>query len=274
MNTIKPIHRLHVGIIDPHITQERSIVHVTEYQILADDIARSNTVFDPRMGPFGYGRTCATCHSSYHECPGHFGHIQCIQPFFQPFFLTKIYKIIQKSCWNCFHPCLTTMCFRCDHRQGKWYRSGTLKDQFYHRAGRTKKEVSSTDIMKILKLYDNENPSQQPASWLLTTVLPVMPPASRPSILHKGRWMHNSLTHTYCNIIKENKVLQAFVEQGQPSHIINTQWRRTQNVLYKIYDVKPSTTDRLYVEGIRQRLDGKQGRFRKNLMGTCYQLTI
>jgi DNA-directed RNA polymerase beta' subunit len=121
--------------------------------------------------------------------------------------------------------------------------------------------------MRILSLYDDAHPSGQSSKWLLTTVLPVLPLVARPSIMYKSKWMHSSLSHTYCAIVKENEVLQAFLQQGQPPHIIQTQWRRTQNAIYNLYDVKPNATDRIYREGLRQRLDGKQGRFRKNLMG-------
>ena len=107
-------------------------------------------------------------------------------------------------------------------------------------------------------------------SWLITTVLPVLPPCSRPSILNKGNWCHNSLSHCYSNVVKENNVLNVFLQQNQASHIINQQWRRVQDQIYKIYDVK-NVTETAYMEGIRQRLDGKQGRMRKNLVGKfCY----
>lgn len=103
-------------------------------------------------------------------------------------------------------------------------------------------------------------------AWLLTTILPVMPPCSRPSILNKGNWCHNSLSHSYSNIIKENNVLQVFIRQQQPPHIINQQWRRCQDQIYKLYDVR-NANETAYMEGIRQRLDGKQGRMRKHLVG-------
>ena len=263
----KQLKSLQIEILDPDVIELRSVVEVTDHRMPSENSGRLNTVFDPRIGPFVYGDTCATCNSSYNNCPGHFSHLICILPFYQPFFLNRVYHIIQTSCWNCLNQCDTTTCIHCDSKQGKWKRTGIFKDQFYHRVDSTKKFVTSTDVMTILKYFDATTPSAQPRQWLLTTVLPIIPLASRPSILHKSKWLHNSLSTTYCSVVKENKVLLAFIRQGQPSHIIQTQWRRCQDIIYNIYDVKPAANNQKYCEGIRQRLDGKQGRYRRNLMG-------
>jgi DNA-directed RNA polymerase II subunit RPB1 len=141
-----------------------------------------------------------------------------------------------------------------------------FKDKIIHKAEGMKKEYTTSDIQQILKKYDEINKPEQPASWLLTTILPVMPPCSRPSIMNKNAWCHNSLSHSYSNIIKENNVLGVFLRQHQPQHIILQQWRRCQDQIYKIYDVR-NMQETTYMEGIRQRLDSKQGRMRKHLCG-------
>lgn len=269
MQPLKQICSLNIAVCDPDLIQHRSVVEVTSYQIPTNTDARLNTVFDPRFGPFGYGQNCATCHCDYHECPGHFGHIQLVKPFFQPFFTNSVYTIVKNACWNCFQPlrCGCTTCGACGSVQGKWHRDGVFKDTFSHRVHDTKKVLTSTNVYTILQKHDAMNPEQRPSTWLLTTVLPVLPLASRPSVLHNGKWMHNSLSHTYTTIVKENEVLRAFVLQNQPQHVIHTQWRRMQDMVYNIYDVKPNDNSKAYREGFRQRIDGKQGRFRRHLLG-------
>tara|TARA_B110000211_G_C14013107_1_gene524138 strand:+ start:184 stop:1032 length:849 start_codon:yes stop_codon:yes gene_type:complete len=260
----KQLRRVEISILDPDTIEQTSVIHVIRSSVSFDE--RKETVFDPRMGVTHYTETCGTCACNMNDCHGHFGHIRLNLPFFQPFFINRIYKILQKTCWSCFHPCPTNQCSCCYRKQGKWSRDGVFKDRIYHRCGTVKKEYSTTDIQQILSIYDQENKPKQPLAWLITTVLPVLPPCSRPSILNKGSWSHNSLSHTYANIVKENNVLRVFIDQMQPPHIIHQQWRRCQDQIYKIYDVR-NMNETVYMEGIRQRLDGKQGRMRKHLVG-------
>ena len=119
----------------------------------------------------------------------------------------------------------------------------------------------------MLKSYDQQHPDQhQPREWLLTTVLPVIPIVARPLVRSRDMHSHNSLTLTYSNIVKEKRLLAIFLKQNRAQHIIKQQQTRLQNTVYKIYDVKNQNEGK-YLEGIRQRLDSKQGRFRKNLLG-------
>ena len=253
-----------ITVLDPYVLENISVCKVCQTSVTFDK--RENTVFDERLGTVSYNETCKTCHCNLDDCTGHFGHIELSLPFFQPFFLNEVYKIVQKTCWSCFNPCDGQICPECTKKQGKWSRDGAFKDKIIHRCGRIKKEYSTTDIEKMLTLHDKKFQPEQPTAWLLTRLLPVIPPCSRPSILNKGMWCHSSLSHTYSNIVKENNVLAIFLKQNQPKHIINQQWRRCQDQIYRVYDVK-NCNESTYMEGIRQRLDGKQGRARKHLVG-------
>jgi len=249
-----PLHQVQkfvIEVLDPNTISEYSVRHITRSSVSFEE--RIDTVFDPRFGAIGYGERCGTCHSDQSDCSGHFGHIVLNMPFYQPFFLTHIYKTIQKSCWSCFHPLEHNRCKHCGKKQGKWSRDGVFKDKIIHRCGNVKKEYSTLDVQQILNNYDQHHRPEQPVSWLITTVLPVIPPCSRPSIMNNGCWCHNSLSHSYANIVKENNVLGVFMQQNQPPHIIYQQWRRCQDQIYKIYDVR-NMNETTYMEGIRQRL--------------------
>jgi len=248
---LKTIKRFIIEILDPDIIEQSSVREIVRSTVSFEE--RTGTVFDPRLGTVGYGERCGTCNSDVSDCPGHFGHIRLTMPFYQPFFLTHIYKIVQSSCWSCFSQLQGSDCPSCGKKQGKWSRDGVFKDKILHRCGHVKKEYSTLDVQKILKRYDQQKNPTQPASWLITTMLPVIPPCSRPSIMNNGSWCHNSLSHSYANVVKENNVLGVFIQQNQPSHIIHQQWRRCQDQLYKIYDVR-NMQETTYMEGIRQRL--------------------
>jgi len=261
---LNPVGKFVIEVLDPHTIREFSVREITRSSVSFDE--RNDSVFDPRLGAVGYGDKCGTCCTDVTDCPGHFGHITLKVPFYQPFFLNHIYKIIQKSCWSCFHPLEDNRCEHCGKKQGKWQKEGVFKDKITHRCGSIKKEYSTLDVQQMLRKYDTTFKPDQPMSWLITTILPVIPPCSRPSIMNNGSWCHNSLSHCYSNIVKENNVLGVFMQQNQPPHIIYQQWRRCQDQIYKIYDVR-NMNETTYMEGIRQRLDGKQGRMRKHLCG-------
>lgn len=259
---------LKIEILDPDIIHQSSVLKITNPTVQFEN--RTGTVFDLKLGSTSYHEKCNTCGSRHHECHGHFGHIDLNMKFYQPFFLPFVYKILQQHCWNCYkYRGDANSCPHCNKNQGKWGKDGQYKDKFFHKAGHTKKEFTSDQVYQILRDHDTEFPKRkQPATWLMLTVLPVAPTCIRPSILNSGNWSHNSLSHTYANIVKENNLLQVFQTQHQPHHIILQQWRRTQDQIYKIYDVRNANEER-YMEGMRQRLNSKQGRFRKNLLGTC-----
>jgi len=58
------------------------------------------------------------------------------------------------------------------------------------------------------------DPVQCRPDWLICQVLPVCPPATRPSVNsdNKSR-MEDDLTHKYCDIIKTNRALKAKLEK-------------------------------------------------------------
>lgn len=45
------------------------------------------SVYDPRMGPLTITDSCETCFQKVLKCPGHFGHIELIEPIFTPYSL-------------------------------------------------------------------------------------------------------------------------------------------------------------------------------------------
>ena len=110
--------------------------------------------------------------------------------------------------------------------------------------------------------------------WLICSCLPVPPPAVRPSVKQdNSQRMDDDLTHKLQDIIKTNNLLSTKIKNNKIDEIDN--W--TQVLQYHIATlvdnelssgVKPSAhRSGRPLKSIRQRLKGKEGRIRNNLMG-------
>lgn len=264
MNVLQTVKQFKLELFDPQDIPQISHVRCTNPSVQFNN--RTHSVIDPKFGPVSHREQCTTCHSLMTDCTGHFGHIPLALPVFQPFFLNDVYKIVQKACYNCLKPAKEDHCVHCNCKQGKWSRELQTKDRFVHKYEYRQRELTIKNVYTVLKEYDNVFQPEQPKSWLLLQNMLVLPVCARPSIVTSGMVSHHAMTHCYASIVKENNLLGIFVQQGQSPHVIKQQWRRLQDNVYKLFDARYSTDDR-FQEGIRQRLDGKQGRFRKNLLG-------
>ncbi|CAM9308504.1 unnamed protein product, partial [Sphacelaria rigidula] len=131
------------------------------------------------------------------------------------------------------------------------------------------KNISEED-MKILGLH----PEYSRPDWLVITVLPVPPPHVRPSVaLDAGARSEDDLTHQLVNICKANMRLEASVRTGEPAHIVEAFELLLQYKVAALFDNEragqPQETQRSGkpLKTLRQRLKGKEGRIRGNLMG-------
>ena len=110
--------------------------------------------------------------------------------------------------------------------------------------------------------------------WLICSVLPIPPPAVRPSVKQgSSQRMDDDLTHKLADIIKFNNILKKNVEKSQRQEIIDD-W--TNQVQYHIVTYVDNELPGVYqsthrsgrpIKSITQRLKGKEGRIRNNLMG-------
>lgn len=278
-------HDLQFNVMAADEIRGRSVVEVTKTVLSLAH--REDTCLDPRMGCMSSNERCVTCGSSANECPGHFGHIELGTHFYHPYFITELYRTIKHSCPLCrtYHPKASKDCTRCGAIAGTWSRrlrrhaKSGFKDKLqYTYTERSTGHVNvvnpSTDaICAILKQCGKET--------LLLSVLPVPPMCMRPSIVMSAsadgasKCSHDSLTLAYVLIVRESTMLKTFMKYRQAAHILKHQWRRVQDAVYQIYDTSRTVRDSFAgssasmvgAQGIRQRLDGKQGRFRQNLLG-------
>ena len=110
--------------------------------------------------------------------------------------------------------------------------------------------------------------------WMICQVLAVPPPAVRPSIKHDSQQRsEDDISHIIVNIIKTNKTLQEKIESNANSAVINDWTMLLQYYISTLVDNKiPGVAAHAQRSGrplksIKDRLNGKQGRIRGNLMG-------
>lgn len=110
--------------------------------------------------------------------------------------------------------------------------------------------------------------------WMVCQVLAVPPPAVRPSVKMDGQQRsEDDVTHIMVDIIKRNKILQEKIQEGANSNIIDDYHTVLQYFVATLVDNKiPGVASVAQRSGrplksIKERLNGKGGRVRGNLMG-------
>lgn len=145
----------------------------------------------------------------------------------------------------------------------------------YHEAknGRAPK-ATVTKLVKQLSVVDAFAKSGIKPEWMVLDVIPVMPPELRPMVqLDGGRFATSDLNDLYRRVINRNNRLKKLFELGAPEIIINNEKRMLQEAVDKLFDNRRD--DRRTVKGpsgrplksLSHTLNGKQGRFRQNLLG-------
>lgn len=144
-----------------------------------------------------------------------------------------------------------------------------------------KQALTAEKIHTILKRMSDQdcralglNPEWARPDWMILTVMPVPPPPVRPSIqmdsFTKGE---DDLTHKLAEIIKYNSHLRRQEQNGAPTHIIlefaSVLQYHIATYMNNEIPGQPQATQRSGrpLKSIRQRLKGKEGRIRGNLMG-------
>ena len=110
--------------------------------------------------------------------------------------------------------------------------------------------------------------------WMICQTLAVPPPAVRPSIKHDSQQRsEDDITHIIVNIIKSNKTLQEKINQNANAVVIDDWTTVLQYYIATLVDNKiPGVAAVAQRSGrplksIKERLNGKTGRVRGNLMG-------
>ena len=127
--------------------------------------------------------------------------------------------------------------------------------------------------IKRIRILENLIGAGSNPSWMILSILPVIPPALRPMIqLEGGRFATSDLNELYRRIITRNNRLLRLLEIDAPQLIIRNEKRLLQEAVDTLIDngkrgkIALSANNRP-LKSLSDIIKGKHGRFRQNLLG-------
>jgi len=127
--------------------------------------------------------------------------------------------------------------------------------------------------IKRLEISEAFRKSKNRPEWMVLDVIPVIPPELRPMVqLDGGRFATSDLNDLYRRIINRNNRLKKIKALHAPESIINHEKRLLQEAVDALIDngrrSRPVTgSNNRPLKSLSDMLKGKEGRFRKNLLG-------
>jgi len=142
-------------------------------------------------------------------------------------------------------------------------------------------ELSAEDVLRIFKRITDEDmeimgfsPKWNRPEWMITTILPVPPPAVRPSIIEEnGQRREDDLTHKLSEIIKTNNNIYERIKKGSSEETIRLITMVLQYHVFTLLDnqisgMAPSQQrNGRKLKSVSDRMKKKEGRIRGNLNG-------
>ncbi|MHB9033023.1 MAG: DNA-directed RNA polymerase subunit beta' [Anaerolineae bacterium] len=132
---------------------------------------------------------------------------------------------------------------------------------------RRKKATKRLQIVESLRKANNR------PEWMILKVLPVIPPALRPMVqLDGGRFATSDLNDLYRRVVNRNNRLKHLIKLQAPDVIVRNEKRMLQEAVDSLIDNSRrgkaiSLRGRRQLKSLSDMLKGKQGRFRRNLLG-------
>jgi DNA-directed RNA polymerase subunit A' len=204
-----------------------------------------NGLYDPRMGPMEKKVKCVTCGHDSKTCNGHFGSIRLNIEVIHPLYYRTILSFLKCFCINCSRLLITEhhiqlwnltkqtkefrfnsilkrivklkFCLHCNMSQPKFTLSaqeGVFIASFKNGPTVEKLRLSTTELCKILNNITDDDvrllgfdPSRMHPKNFILSVLPVLPPRSRPYIVNDNMISDDDITISLCEIIKANNNL-------------------------------------------------------------------
>ena len=135
------------------------------------------------------------------------------------------------------------------------------------------KGAKKDKAIKRLRIIDNFIATRSDPSWMILTILPVIPPDLRPMVqLDGGRFATSDLNDLYRRVLNRNNRLIRLQEILAPEIIIRNEKRMLQESVDALIDngkrgkVVVGANNRP-LKSLSDIIEGKQGRFRQNLLG-------
>jgi len=139
-------------------------------------------------------------------------------------------------------------------------------------AYRTASASDKEKIIKRVRILENFIATKSNPTWMLLSVIPVLPPGLRPMVqLEGGRFATSDLNELYRRVINRNNRLKRFFAIYAPEIIIRNEKRMLQEAVDALIDnghreKKAVGLNNRPLKSLSDILSGKQGRFRQNLL--------
>jgi len=146
--------------------------------------------------------------------------------------------------------------------------AGDLRKEIEERTGA--RRARAVKRLNVVEAFRN---SKNRPEWMVLEVVPVLPPELRPMVqLDGGRFATSDLNDLYRRVINRNNRLRRIIEINAPESIVNHERRLLQEAVDALIDNnrrrRPVTgSNRRALKSLSDQLKGKEGRFRKNLLG-------
>ena len=257
------------------------------------------SVYDERLGVIENGKLCETCKQDAKKCPGHFGHIELNESIINPLFYKEVRDMLSYFCVKCFRLLLTkeqillsgskskekiknrlrNECGHCNHSQPEFKYSPTENtiSMVYKQKANNKLSIILS-VNEIKNTFDNILKEDleligvnvnlvHPRNFIMDTFL-VMPPCTRPPVIADGNVCDDDLTNQYIEINKSNNhlVKDVTTENNHQKYLQSLKFRISTFFNNSGGKAKHTTSGRA-IKGLSERLKGKGGQLRSNLMG-------
>ncbi len=146
-----------------------------------------------------------------------------------------------------------------------------------HKASTETSQQRKQEALKRLQVFesfrDARSRIENRPEWMITTVVPVIPPELRPLVpLDGGRFATSDLNDLYRRVIIRNNRLKRLIEIKAPDVIMRNEKRMLQEAVDSLFDNSRKasavkTESNRPLKSLSDSLKGKQGRFRQNLLG-------
>ena len=128
-------------------------------------------------------------------------------------------------------------------------------------------------VIRRIRLIENFISTGSKPSWMVLTVLPVIPAGLRPMIqLENGSFATSDLNELYRRVITRNNRLAKLIKLYAPTLIIHNEKRMLQEAVDTLINngkrgEKVLGSNNRPLKSLSNIIEGKEGRFRKNLLG-------
>ncbi len=295
---IKPIKKqveaIKFALLSPEQIKKLSVAKIVTPELYdVDGYPVDGGLMDLRMGAIDPGVRCRTCGGRLKECLGHSGVIELARPVVHIKYLPIISLCLRSTCEACGKALLSEDYLSKDLKTRlkkakdakKCPYCGIVQEKIKLEKPSTfkvgKRRLFPSEIRERLsKIQDEDlrflgiNPESLRPEWGMLTLLLVPPVTVRPSItLESGERSEDDLTHKLSDIIRANQRLWENLNAGAPEVIIEDLWDLLQYHITTFFDNNiariPPARHRSGqpLKTITERIKGKEGRIRKNLIG-------